>query len=166
MQAIPIDPQRYWDGVPFNDPQAEAGRETRDDPGSSAGYATFTLPRRSLLRTVTVLGTALAMSVVGAVPKRLVPRAWATVGTQYTDCTIYSYDGVVCTGAPYARSYCGTDGWFLNFSSATFNSFPITACNNRNAWRWSQASTSYRCADGRQQVTGQSAVFYICMWAL
>lgn len=167
MEAAPrVDPQRYWEAVPFNEERAEQSRPGRDDPVAAEGCATFALPRRSLLRTVGVLGTALAMSVVGAVPKRLVPRAWATVGSQYTDCTIYEYNGVVCVGAPYARNFCGTDGWFLNFSSASFNSFPITACNNRNAWQWFNVNTTYRCADGRQQVAGQSAVFYICMWAL
>ncbi|MFC6018228.1 hypothetical protein ACFP2T_18715 [Plantactinospora solaniradicis] len=161
-----IDQKNYWDDIPLNDPEAESTRLGGRSLKGTAGYATFKLPRRSLLKTVGVLSTALAVTVVSSIPEKLLPKALATVGSQYTDCNIYSYNDIVCVGAPYARSYCGTDGWFLNYSSASFNSWPITACNSRNAWWWWHVNTTYRCADGRQQVSGQSSVFRICMWAL
>lgn len=156
----------YWDAVPHNDADAEAARLGGQSLAGTAGYAKFRLPRRSFLKAVGVLGTTLAVTVVSSIPQRFLPKALATVGSQYTDCNIFSYDGIVCVGAPYDRSYCGTDGWFLNFTSTSFKSWPITACNNRNAWWWFHVNTTYRCADGNQQVTGQSAVFRICNWAL
>lgn len=161
-----LDHGTYWDGVPLNDADAETRRLDGRSLAGRDGYATFRLPRRSFLKTVGVLGTALAVTVVSSIPERFLPKALATVGSQYTDCNIYSYDNIVCVGAPYARSYCGTDGWFLNFSMPSWRSWPVTACNGRNAWWWWHVNTTYRCADGYQQVTGQSPVFRICMWAL
>jgi hypothetical protein len=156
----------FWDDVPLNESEAESARLGGTTLTERAGYAKYRLPRRSLLKTIGVLGTALAVTVVSSVPERFVPKALAAVGTQFTDCTIYSYNGVVCTGAPYARSYCGTDGWFLTYSSSSFTSWAVKMCNGRNAWWWYHVNTTYRCADGYQQTSGNSAVFYICMWAL
>lgn len=158
----------YWNAIPLQEPEAEAARLGGRDLTAAEGYATFTLPRRTLLKTMGVLGTALALNITGAIPKRLLPTAAATRGSEYGNCTIFAdepgYTGA-CWGAPYARSYCGNDGWFLNYSSASFNSWPVAECNSRNAWRWG-SSPQYRCADGRQAVSGQSAVFRICSWAL
>ncbi|MEU8023685.1 hypothetical protein AB0B88_15870 [Micromonospora haikouensis] len=156
----------FWDDVPLNEADAESARLGGTTLAGRAEYATYRLPRRSVLKAVGVLSTALAVTVISSIPEKFLPKALATVGTQHTDCTTYSYDGVVCTGASYARSYCGTDGWFLNYSSASFNSWPVTACNGRNAWWWYHVNTTYRCADGYQQTSGSSAVFRICMWAL
>lgn len=167
VDTVEQETNGYWDAIPMHEPTAESERLSGRELSAKDGYAKFVMPRRSMLKTAGVLGTALALNITSAMPKKLLPKAHATVGSQYTNCTIYSYaDSIICTGAPYARSYCGNDGWFLNFSSASFNSWPITVCNNRNAWQWVYSGRNHRCADGRQQVRGQSSVFRICSWAL
>jgi hypothetical protein len=154
----------YWDDVPLDDETAEAARLGGRDPARDPGYGRFRMPRRSLMKTAGVLGTALALNVVGALSNRLTPRAWATPGSYYTSCNINYSDSVICDGAPYSSSYCGSDGWFIQISYPYFSSWPTTACSGRNAWWWWNYRQYMRCADGMQQATGSSPVYRICLW--
>jgi len=161
--------EAFWHAVPDVE---------RPSATSSPGLSQLPQPapsRRTALKGTLALGGALAFSVLGAVPTAWLSKAFATVGTEWTGTGCggygnwggYSDNTQVCVGAPYSSSYCGTDGWFLNYSSPSFNSWPVAACGTggytaRNAWRWAHASRWYRCADGRQQVSGASSQFYIC----
>ncbi|HEX8630151.1 MAG TPA: hypothetical protein VF755_18490 [Catenuloplanes sp.] len=166
MRTLPSNTSSEWDAVPFDDAEAESTRLGGGSLKGARGYATFRMPRRSLLKTAGVLGTALAISVISSVPERLLPKALARVGTQWTDCNIYSYDGIVCTGADYSPNYCGGDGWFLQYYGQTYSSWPVTRCNGRNAWWWYHYRQTFRCADGYRQYGSASPVFLICSWGL
>jgi len=159
----------FWDGVPDVDARPQT---------TSAHHAQLPRPawsRRAALKGTVAVGGALAVNILGAVPTSWLPKAVARVGTEWTGdaCAGYSnwsgYDNntKICVGGTYGSSYCGTDGWFLSYSSPSWNSWPVSVCgagsySERNAWRWPYGGRWYRCADGRQQVTGQSSVFRIC----
>ena len=170
MSETPQSVSEFWSSVPtVEQPNSTA-------PETLAPIPTSKMSRRIALKGAGVLGGALALNVLGAIPTPWLKPAQAAVGTQHTTCANYSNDAgydnntKVCVGASYARSYCGNDGWFLNHSDASFNSWPTKACgpsgDKRNAWQWTHSGTKYRCADGYQQVRGQSSVFRICSWAL
>lgn len=137
---------------------------------------TFRAPpmkRRGFLRTIGLGGMALGITAVSWIP--IGRSAYATVGTEYTDCGGYSYDNIVCTGAPYSSAYCGTDKWFKNGCwrdpAGGYNCYsPTAACGNnrtkRNAWRWRHGSYVFRCADGYYKYTYDERVFRICSAAL
>jgi hypothetical protein len=52
MDIARSEAQSYWDTVPLNSVEAESTRLGGRDPQTMAGYAKFSLPRRSLLKTV------------------------------------------------------------------------------------------------------------------
>lgn len=147
-------------------------------PSTSTGLARLRAPvpsRRTALKGTMALGGALAFNVLGAVPTSWLPKAVATVGSEWTGDACAGYSGwsgynnntKICVGGTYGSSYCGTDGWFLNYRSPSWSSWPVVVCGTggysyRNAWRWPYGGRWYRCADGRQQVTGQASVFRIC----
>ncbi|MFI7443360.1 hypothetical protein [Nonomuraea indica] len=162
-----VDVDRYWADVPsVEDDEPVSGRRPRlTGPAPS---------RRTVFKTMGVLGGALALNVLSALPGKN-NSAHAVVGTEYTDCAGYSSTAgyndntKVCVGAPYSRSYCGGDGWFLRSSGTCYNSYAIKACGagsltDRNAWRWTHSGTRYRCADGNVATCG-GTTFYICSWA-
>ncbi|MDP4504815.1 hypothetical protein [Nonomuraea turcica] len=149
----------YWASVP-SVLDSEAPRQSR-------------VSRRAVFQTLGVLGGALAINIVSALPGGRSKSASATVGTEYTDCAGYgswagySNNTKVCVGAPYASSYCGSDGWFRTDGNAYSAYIPIKACGagslaNRNAWRWTHSGVPYRCADGYYRVYGVGDTFYIC----
>ena len=144
----------FWDDVPGTD---------KPLAGASSGLASppkVQTSRRTALKGVMTLGGALAFTVLGAV--KMPKAAFAVVGSEWTGdaCAGYSnWSGYnnntqICVGAPYSSSYCGTDGWFLSYSSASYNTWPVSVCGTggysyRNAWRWPYGGRWYRCADGR-----------------
>jgi hypothetical protein len=129
-------------------------------PGTSG------LSRRSFLRAFGLGGMALGMTVVGWIPKAR--RAYAVAGTEYTNCHTYQYNGMICTPAVYSASYCGGDKWFKNGCYNVGDGFtrcyrPIAVCEGRNAWRWFEGGTNYRCADGETKLNGDASwTFKIC----
>lgn len=162
-----VDVDRYWAEVPSVDDEP--------DNGKRAGLSWSMPSRRTIFKTVGVLGGALALNVLSALPGRN-NSAQAAVGTEYTDCAGYgSWAGYsdntkVCVGGTYSRSYCGSDGWFLRSSGTCYNSYATKACgagslSARNAWRWTHSGKKYRCADGYVATCGGTS-FYICSWAL
>ncbi|MFI5915750.1 hypothetical protein [Dactylosporangium sp. NPDC051541] len=166
--------QDYWDSVPTvaaPDVTADGSPVAAAPDGGTEGrtmQSTLRAHRRTLLKTVGVLGGGFALNVLSWLPPARGRAAQATVGTEYTSCTIYSYDdSITCTGGPYGSGYCGSDGWFLQYSGTCFSSGAVSVCNNRNAWRWKRADNqkTYRCADGMQYWCGGSG-FYICAWQL
>lgn len=120
--------------------------------------------RRSFLRGGMALGGALALSVLGWLPPSRLRGAGAVVGTEHLDCNVFSYDGILCTPPVYDVRYCGRDGWFKSKETRIRVFRPVVACNNRNAWRWVDQGTAYRCADGEVQRAPRSPVFKICNW--
>lgn len=120
--------------------------------------------RRAVLRGGIALGGALALTVLGWLPPNRLRGARAVVGTEHRDCTIFEYDRVICVPANYSERYCGPDGWFKSSEGRFVVWRPIVACNDRNAWRWTDRGTPYRCADGETQIRPFSPVFRICSW--
>ncbi len=113
--------------------------------------------RRGILRVIAAGGMALGLTVLGWLP--LARRAFAAVGTEHLDCASFSYDGLICTPAVYSPDNCGADGWFRAGCEADANGEytcfrPVTSCDGRNAWRWRDAGTEYRCADGEVKLPG------------
>jgi hypothetical protein len=162
-----VDADRYWADVPSVEDEPDTTRRPR---------LTGSVPsRRTIFKSVGVLGGALALNVLSALPGKN-SSAYAVVGNEYTDCAGYSshagYDNntKVCVGAPYSKSYCGGDGWFLRSSGTCYNSYAIKACGagslaDRNAWRWTHSGKKYRCADGYVATCG-GTTFYICSYPL
>ena len=156
-------PEDHWASVPSLEEAFTPDAATRAEASPSGEGLRG--QRRTLFKTAMVLGGALALNVLSWLPPNRAKPASARVGTEFGDCNIYSYaDNITCTGAPYSRDYCGNDGWFLQYSGTCFSSGAITACNQRNAWRWKRGTTWYRCADGMQYWCGGSA-FRICSWS-
>ncbi|MGW0809240.1 hypothetical protein [Nonomuraea sp. NPDC002799] len=162
-----VDVDRYWADVP--------SVEDEPDTGGRPSLSWSAPSRRTVFKTMGVLGGALALNVLSALPGRNT-SAYAAVGNEYTDCAGYSNNSgynnntKACVGATYSRSYCGSDGWFLRSSGTCYNSYAIKACGagslaDRNAWRWTHSGTKYRCADGNVATCG-GTYFYICSWAL
>ncbi|UBU16254.1 hypothetical protein [Nonomuraea gerenzanensis] len=162
-----VDADRYWADVPSVTDEPDPGERRR--PAFSAPS------RRTVFKSIGVLGGALALNVLSALPGKN-NGAYAVVGNEYTDCAGYGsaagYDNntKVCVGAPYSRSYCGGDGWFLRSSGTCYNSYAVKLCGagsltDRNAWRWTHSGTKYRCADGYVATCG-GTTFYICSYAL
>lgn len=160
----------YWDEVPTLSRPASSA-----DPAALSRLPRRRLSRRTALKGAMTLGGALALNVLGAVPTSRLRKAAAVAGNEYFNCAGYdSWSGYnnntkICVGGTYGSNYCGGDGWFLNYYSPSFSSWPIKACGagsltDYNAWRWPHSGATYRCADGMQQVTGQSAVFRICSY--
>ncbi|GAA1521682.1 hypothetical protein GCM10009677_63430 [Sphaerisporangium rubeum] len=161
----------YWSDVP----SAED-----DDTPSSPGPRRAAWPkvsRRTMFKSVGVLGGALALNVVGALPPARLKGASATVGNEYGNCGDPGYnnwtgykDGTTqtaCVGAPYSSGYCGSDGWFRTDGNSYSYYTPVKACGEgsatkKNAWRWTYSGTPYRCADGTFTVYGAGTTFYIC----
>ncbi|MGI5284921.1 hypothetical protein ACQEVF_16495 [Nonomuraea polychroma] len=161
-----VDVDRYWAEVPSVEDEPASGRRH---------HLTGAVPsRRTIFKTMGVLGGALALNVLSALPGRN-NSAHAAVGTEYTHCAGfnnwagYNNNTKVCVGGTYSRSYCGSDGWFLRSSGTCYNSYAVKACGTgsyakRNAWRWTHSGTPYRCADGNVATCG-GTYFYICSWA-
>ncbi|TMR93520.1 hypothetical protein [Nonomuraea basaltis] len=161
----------YWASVPSADEP-----ESTDSTSSRPRRARPRLARRTMFKTMGVLGGALALNVVGALPPARIRSASARVGTEWTHCAGFGgwagYDNntKICVGAPYSRSYCGSDGWFRTDGNAYSAYIPIQACgtgsySKKNAWRWTHSGTPYRCADGYFRVYGSGDTFYICSWS-
>lgn len=142
-------------------------RTAEDVPRALDAAAATPVRRRPLLKGALTGSMTLAVTVIGWIP--LAKPARATVGTEYTanNCSDagYSYDGKLCTGAPYSSGYCGSDKWFKNGCFRAPDNYvdcyaPTKICGSpaRNAWRWS----GYRCADGYYTPYGQSRLFRIC----
>ncbi|MFD1939567.1 MULTISPECIES: hypothetical protein [Nonomuraea] len=160
-----IDVDQYWSQVPHAD----------DDENAGATIVRKARPsRRTMFKSIGVLGGALALNIVSALPPSRANRAEAAVGNEYTNCAGYdNFSGYndnskICVGAPYSKSHCGGDGWFLRGSGTCWNSYATKACGNgmtkRNAWRWKFGSTPYRCADGYVATCDGSTVLRICSW--
>jgi hypothetical protein len=147
-------------------PQFEVEPEGSYEPRRVSFTPVTDMGRRGFLGVLGAGGMALGMSMLSWVP--VGRKAHAAVGTEYTTCSIYSYDGVICVGAPYSSSLCGSDKWFKNGCFRAADNYtdcyrPKVACNGRNAWRWS----GYRCADGEVRYYGTSIwLFRICSAAL
>ncbi len=156
----------YWADVPTAEEETEARPSARQR-----------VSRRTMVKSVGVLGGALALNVVGALPPARIRSASATVGSEWSGCSnsgYASFDGYrdgttqrVCVGAAYSSSYCGSDGWFRTDGNAYSYYTPIVNCGasgvtKKNAWRWTHSGTPYRCADGRFVVYGAGSTFYIC----
>jgi hypothetical protein len=135
------------------------------------------MSRRGVFRTIGVLGGALALNVVGALPPSRIRSASATAGTEWSNCSNSGYadfsgykDGTtqrVCVGGSYSSSYCGSDGWFRTDGNSYSYYYPVQMCGagsitDKNAWRWTYSGTPYRCADGYFVVYGVGQSFYIC----
>ncbi|GLW98868.1 hypothetical protein [Microtetraspora sp. NBRC 16547] len=159
-----VDVDRYWAEVPSVEDEPDSGRRRS---------LTWSMPsRRTIFKTAGVLGGALALNVLSALPGRN-NSAQAVVGDEYTHCagynnwSGYNNDTKICVGGTYSKSYCGGDGWFLRSSGTCWNSYAIKACGDgytaRNAWRWTFSGTPYRCADGNIASCGGTS-FYICAW--
>lgn len=161
-----VDVDRYWADVPSVEDEPDSGSRRRP---------TWQPPsRRTVFKTMGVLGGALALNVLSALPGRN-NSALAVAGNEYTNCAGFNnwagYDNntKVCVGGTYGRSYCGSDGWFLRASGTCYNSYAIKACGagsltDRNAWRWTHSGTPYRCADGNVATCGGTQ-FRICSWS-
>ena len=169
MEARSNASQDYWDSVPHHYEEDETARLAGRSLKGTAGYGTYKLPRRSLFKTAGVLGAAMAVTVISSVPEKLVPKALATVGNEWTTlstCGGYSYsNSLICTGAEYSSGYCGSDGWFKH-SYGTVNYWPTKKCGSpaRNAWRWKYNSGNWRCADGYTSYGSVSPIFVICSY--
>ncbi len=143
-----------WQDIPSADTAPE---------GAEPSTIRFEIKRRTVVRSVAALGMTLGVTALGWVAPGGSRRAEAAVGSQWGNCNVFSYDGVLCVGAPYSTGYCGGDGWFLNGWSGGHRWTPITACNSRNAWIWDTGSVGWRCADGlRYWNGGGSGEFLIC----
>jgi len=161
-----MDDKDFWASVPTLDAPASASAGAAGSGTAPVLQAKLRTQRRTLFKTAGVLGGAFALNVLSWLPQAGSKAARATVGTEHLTCSIFAYDNAItCTGAPYSRNYCGTDGWFLKYTSSVLISGPTVACNGRNAWRWTRSGTPYRCADGYQQVRGGSNTFLICAWS-
>jgi hypothetical protein len=166
----------YWATVPTIDDEPETGF------GAAAAAATgdgtprkATTSRRTALKAAGALGGGLALTVLSWLPPARSKPAAAAVGTEYAN-SCAGYDGwagyndnsKVCVGATYGSGYCGGDGWYLNYFSATVRYWPIVLCGidnglaARNAWRWTHGGTRYRCADGVFWTPGGGEVLRIC----
>ncbi|HET6292297.1 MAG TPA: hypothetical protein VFG33_02950 [Kribbella sp.] len=169
------DAARYWAAVPAVD--ADEPDPAGPDLGLTVRKASSSLgkmkpSRRTMFKSAGALGGALAINILSSLPPGRGTTASAETGTEYTSCAGYdSSDGYddntkVCVGAPYARSHCGSDGWFRRGSGTCWNSYPTKACGSgpRNAWRWTHNGTRYRCADGYVASCG-GTVFRICSWS-
>lgn len=166
-----VDQDVFWSTVPLVGADEPTGRPAPTQIASPAAN------RRTLLKAAGVLGGALALNVLSWLPPARVPRAGATVGTEYLNCAGYDlwpgYDNntAICVGAPYSPGYCGTDGWFLQYSGTCFASGAVLDCGienglaAKNAWRWTYQGHSYRCSDGVQYWCGGHA-FLICDYQL
>jgi hypothetical protein len=156
----------YWAGVP-----AVSDADAQDSTASRPRRAWPRTSRRTVFKTVGVLGGALALNLVGALPPARTRSASATVGSEHYNCANYdSWPGynnnsAACVGGTYGQGFCGSDGWFRTDGNAYSYYYPVTACNGRNAWRWAHGRT-YRCADGYYHVYGVGSTFYICSWPL
>ncbi|MFE3453039.1 hypothetical protein ACFXJ8_29365 [Nonomuraea sp. NPDC059194] len=161
-----IDVDRYWSQVPHADDDENVGTTIVRKARPS---------RRTVFKSLGVLGGALALNIVSALPPNRVRSAEAVAGNEYTNCagynnfTGYNNNSKACVGAPYSRSYCGADGWFKRGSGTCWNSYAVKACGNgmtkRNAWRWTHGGTPYRCADGHIATCDGSNTLYICSWS-
>ncbi|GAA0411909.1 hypothetical protein Acor_15880 [Acrocarpospora corrugata] len=165
-----VNASDYWADVPSADQDAEPSSQRRRRPAWPG------VSRRAMFKSVGVLGGALALNVVGALPPARIRSASATVGTEWSNCTNSGYDGwtgyangttqTACVGASYSSGYCGSDGWFRTDGNSYSYYTPVVACGNnvtkKNAWRWTFGSTPYRCADGNFTVYGAGTSFYIC----
>ncbi|MGH3937173.1 MAG: hypothetical protein ACRDTG_00840 [Pseudonocardiaceae bacterium] len=123
------------------------------------------LGRRSFLAVLSAGAMTLGVTMLGWLP--LARPARAQAGTEFLDCGVYGdgAGGPICTGAPYAATYCGSDKWFRNGCYRTPEGEvcyePATLCRaggregeRRNAWRWVADGVTYRCADGRVRHEG------------
>ena len=128
-------------------------------PASDLWRVGYQPSRRRVLQAVAVVGGAIALNALGVLSGRTVRPARAAVGTEHPGCGIYSTDPGYnndtqpCVGFPYSANYCGSDGWFKNFTNVNESWYPIAICGNdrstwRNAWRWTYNGGVYRCADG------------------
>ncbi len=166
MTMVKTDEQ-FWREVPSLESEPGEGFEPAPpQPGR------FRASRRVTLQAVSTLGGAFALNVLSWLPPFKAPPAQATVGNEYTNCAGYdnwagyNNNSAVCVGAPYGSGYCGSDGWFLQYSGTCFVSGAVKACGDdgltaRNAWRWTHSSVPYRCADGHQYWCGGDG-FFIC----
>jgi hypothetical protein len=172
------DAARYWAAVPSAD--ADGPDLGGPDLAPAVRRASSSLgkmkpSRRTMFKSAGALGGALALNVLSALPPGKGNTASAAVGTEHTSCAGYNnwagYDDntKVCVGAPYSRSYCGSDGWYIRGSGTCWNAYPVSVCgtgsySTKNAWRWTKSGTPYRCADGKTAVCG-ATYFQICSWS-
>lgn len=150
-----------WDGVP------SLTQPTPGPPVPSAVAAALrrSPDRRGVLRGGLALGGALALTVLGWLPPAGRARARAEIGTEHLTCDVFQYDDLICVPPVYDPRCCGRDGWFRSQQNDRVVFYPVIACNGRNAWRWTDEGTPYRCADGQIQRVGRSPVFAICNFA-
>jgi len=168
------DAARYWAAVPSVDDIGPDLGPAVPKPRKPLGR--MKPSRRTMLKSAGALGGALAINVLSSLPPGKGTTASAVAGNEYLTCADYNIwpgyndNTAVCVGAPYSRSYCGSDGWFLRRTDTCWNSYAIKACGagsliDRNAWRWTHSVTPYRCADGT--VTNCSGTYFrICSWSL
>lgn len=141
-----------------------------DQPGDGVAPRTVqfrdaapSVRRRRFLAVIGTAGVTLGLTVLGWIP--LARPARAEEGSEYPECGRYSKgpDGPLCYGAPYSRSYCGSDRWFKNGCYGNWKDGldcyqPRTICRAggepRNGWRWKDGDTVYRCADGEVHYAG------------
>ncbi len=146
----------------------EIPRLDQPSPGAQPRAVQFrdtpvALHRRGFLAVIGAAAMTLGLTMLGWIP--LARPARALQGTEYPGCGRYSNapDELICHGAPYSPSYCGTDNWFkygcFGSSDDTRDCYqPRTLCRAgeelTEAWRWEADGRTYRCADGEIQYYG------------
>lgn len=109
--------------------------------------------RRALLRLGLGGGIAVGMSVIGWLPPAR-PRS-AAAAREHLNCSIYTYDGVLCIGGAVSTAYCSA-GWhrgdYVRFDSCNWRNYNplVTRCSGLAAWRWPHGTQLWRCADGER----------------
>lgn len=142
----------WWADIPEARDSAASGERRTELSRVPSVVGAVAPSRRRLLQAAGAIGGALALNVLQGISGVRLPFAAATVGSEWTGCTVYAYSNdIVCTpGGVYSYIYCGGDGWFKNgtFNGGNERYRPIAICNQRNAWRWVHNGIRYRCADG------------------
>lgn len=130
------------------------------------------VPRRTVLRVLTVTGTAAGLGLLRALPPMRAAHAAHTTYTIHSNCATINYAGTpscqgCCScGSSVSSGYCASNNWHRHDSvcgSGFCSQYDIrfTSCSGRNAWEWtlgsccsSRQNRKYRCSDGMYRVDG------------
>jgi hypothetical protein len=145
-------------------PRADREPDGPVEPRSVTFQSPRRVRRRGFLAVMAAGAMTLGVTALSWVP--LARTARAEAGTEYPGCGRYGDGpgGPVCYGFPYSSDHCGDDDWFRNGcyenSDGTVDCYrPLAICEagddgGRNAWRWEDDDTVWRCADGELQYEG------------